>query len=861
MFERKLAAWLSRPWYDAFVPSDRVAHWRERWRREAFQLFHLNSHDGLEKLDAQVDSDEGFPSVAGGTVDFWKAPLFRHPLSGEKNEPEDWNPKLASLEDLHATCIQALTVVAGRFSNDPGKAFLWLWRKAPELARLAESNRATRLGAFWDLPPAYPNFPFSTIWQRQAAAASLASAGPCPSLLSFRSGGVQEFIGKSRTTEDYWSGSYLISFLTWQAAKVIAEELGPDAVLFPSLRRQPLVDRWLSETLGKSCVDDPPSTDLEVGSFPNGLLAIVPFDDEHGSREFAKRVVCRFSDAWLKITEDVKRKLAEAIRDKEPRWVPTVTWDKIWKRQTKPENVFELFWTITPRKEGESYGDWYRRSSRQMEARKALRDFRSTVEEGTKCHQTGVGAALTDSATGSDKFWQTLAKLDSPLQFRFRDSERLSAVSIVRRLAARCSFKDQIGQTSFPSTASIAVTPLLVELVRKPRPAELQDFSKKLECLLKALKYHQAGRLACSPYPPIFAGTTGWDYLSHVDGSWWFDESYEKSFLVKEHPEKLVSDEAEKIKTAREALKDLLKQLTPPKYYAVLVADGDETGHWINGVKLGTWIEYAHPNLQGGILWQHVHRPTSPLTHLAIMECLANLPLHVGRIKVEDSFKGKLVYAGGDDMLAFVPADYLAGGMNEYAKAFSKHFLLTPGGELLLLPGGRFMVSIAAMLVAYKTPMSGIVEEAQKLCEETAKEEYGRGCGVISLRRQSGQETVTGAKWGGSRPFEIAQTLASHISEGALSSRFISHVSELRPALEKLGDPDAEAAILRYVFTHTDGRDRETKEWLGKQAKQLLEAWEPLENPGRSPQSPINVWRELESFLLTVRFLARMRKS
>ena len=866
MFERKLAAWLSRPWYDAFIPTNEVSKWRDRWRSEAYALLGFKPDELLTKLDDQVDTDERFPKVDDFGANFSASPEFRHPLSGMEETPaKGWHGSGSPLEDLHATCISALKTVAGHLPNDHRKAFLWLWRKAPSLAKEAELGCATRLGAFWDLAPAYANFPFSTIWQRQAAVASLASAGSTPAFFSFRLGGVQEFIGKSRTTEDYWSGSYLVSFLTWQAARVIAEEIGPDAVLFPSLRGQPLVDLWLSETLGEVAVGIPSRRDLEVGNFPNGLLAIVPFKTEKEAREFAGKVVLKFEESWNTISFEVRELLASGIRETCPAWRTTPNWNEIWRRQTKPESIFEIFWTLTPRKTEESYAGWYSRASRQMESRKTLRDFRSTVESGTKCHQTGTGAALhTPDSKALDNerdFWETLSKLPKPLKFRFRKSERLSAVSIVRRLAARTeTLKSLLGNRSFPSTASIAATPILKTLIEKPKPELLKAFSDSLQKLLKAFDYDNDGKIEQSPFPLIFAGATGWDYLSCVDGSWWFDESYETDALVKQHDRKKVTDAAVDIQTTRTALKALLEE-SPPKYYAVLAVDGDETGMWINGINLGLWSQYLRTGLNLPFATVYDKRPTSPLTHRAIMECLANLPLCVAREKIDRCFEGQLVYAGGDDMLAFVPAHNLAGGMDEYAKAFCENFLLT-GDSYQLLPGAKFTASIAAMLVHYKTPMSGVVEEALTLCEETAKEGFGRDCGVISLRRQSGQETVTGAKWGNDfRPFHEAQKLTGYLRGGKLSSRFIAHVAEIRPALEDLKDPEAEVALLRRIFTHIDGPDDAIKEWLGDQAKPLLESWGPEANWVRVPKQTLSPWRELESFLLTVRFLARMTAS
>src|SRR6202035_1604331 len=88
-----------------------------------------------------------------------------------------------------------------------------------------------------------------TIWHHlDAAMGCRGSTGQGGvALLTFALGPVQPFIAAARTVRDLWTGSYLLSWLTFAAMRPVLEECGPAAVLSPALRGNPLMDRWLHE--------------------------------------------------------------------------------------------------------------------------------------------------------------------------------------------------------------------------------------------------------------------------------------------------------------------------------------------------------------------------------------------------------------------------------------------------------------------------------------------------------------------------------------------------------------------------------------------------------------------------------------
>ncbi|MCL5099221.1 MAG: hypothetical protein M1608_17130 [Candidatus Omnitrophica bacterium] len=65
-----------------------------------------------------------------------------------------------------------------------------------------------------------------------------------PAFLLFQINPSRDSILEGRTLSELWSASYLLSWMTAHAIKAVTDRLGPDSIIFPSLRGNPLYD-WL----------------------------------------------------------------------------------------------------------------------------------------------------------------------------------------------------------------------------------------------------------------------------------------------------------------------------------------------------------------------------------------------------------------------------------------------------------------------------------------------------------------------------------------------------------------------------------------------------------------------------------------
>ena len=192
---------------------------------------------------------------AGQTVADWaqapwnEQPTLIHPLNGK-----EFDVRALADVNIHGVLHWARAHFE-RLVLGEGEAVNWrrtllaLWRFGPEL------RDAGSLGKVWPLLPADTRVPDHSIWDHLDLVSAFAGAFAADpnddaALLALSIGPVQSFIAAARSTSDLWAGSHLLARLLWEAAKVVCERLGPDAILFPRLRGIPQVDVWLRDECG-----------------------------------------------------------------------------------------------------------------------------------------------------------------------------------------------------------------------------------------------------------------------------------------------------------------------------------------------------------------------------------------------------------------------------------------------------------------------------------------------------------------------------------------------------------------------------------------------------------------------------------
>src|SRR5262245_44815647 len=113
--------------------------------------------------------------------------------------------------------------------------------------------------------------------------------------LAFSLGPVQSFISSARTTRDLWSGSYLLSWLTYRAMEPVR-----DLLIFPDLAQPPL---WHWEEAGRP---KPGTPKVLEPCLPNRFLAEVGAGD-------AERLRGECEEKCRKALNEVGEKVRQAL--------------------------------------------------------------------------------------------------------------------------------------------------------------------------------------------------------------------------------------------------------------------------------------------------------------------------------------------------------------------------------------------------------------------------------------------------------------------------------------------------------------------------------------------------------------------
>ncbi|HQJ90488.1 MAG TPA: type III-B CRISPR-associated protein Cas10/Cmr2, partial [Paludibacteraceae bacterium] len=187
----------------------------------------------------------------GLPADAFYQPLteIRHPFSeGKLDVPEldrsEVNKIFAAFEEL--------------FSNlglpvEDDKKFFYLWRNLVEHS--FEKFEGTELGKYIPILPADTRIPDHSIWEHLKVSSAINSMQMTydgktqllqnNSLFVMSIGPVQSFISQARKTQDFFMGSFVLSYLTFRAIEKIVKEYGPTNIIYPDMHGQPLMDHYL----------------------------------------------------------------------------------------------------------------------------------------------------------------------------------------------------------------------------------------------------------------------------------------------------------------------------------------------------------------------------------------------------------------------------------------------------------------------------------------------------------------------------------------------------------------------------------------------------------------------------------------
>lgn len=421
-------------------------------------------------------------------------------------------------------------------------------------------------------------------------------------------GPVQDFIAAARRTRDLWFGSHILSELARAGARGLHES-GAKLVM-PALNPGDISDdvvhlqRWEEPFKGTGDEDAP----LAARSVSNKLLAVLPAKDGAVDGDAAvKEARSEIRETWQWFADSVKRKCRDIIANRRD--------GKVWNEQVDSLLEFYAMWCDFP--DGADYKATRKKLEAELAGRKNLREFDSwTYAGGWYSEEVENGrrreGLLPKSSLGGARLTvltKDAHKKPTGKRLRIANDESLDSVGLIKRAGGK--------PHQFIPLMNVAAADW-VERAAEKAPSGLQAARSSLDQLYESL---------------------GFERIQHRGLDWVKSFPFDIQLLREERWQGIFEDELgwksliegyDWMKRAGQDIRPLLQSMggPPTPYVACLVADGDRMGAATD--RLEDWT-----------------------SHFRFSRKLSNFSDSVREI-VERDHRGILVYAGGDDVVAFV---------------------------------------------------------------------------------------------------------------------------------------------------------------------------------------------------------------
>lgn len=612
-------------------------------------------------------------------------------------------------------------------------------------------------------------------------------------LFLFTIGPVQSYISQARKTGDLYAGSRILSELTDFALSTLIDEWG--------LKRENIKF---------------PNPDIK--SKPNRFVVSIETDN--------------MESLGTKLSEAVKKRFADIAEDMLKETISSVNFkngpNKDFNKQI--EDFLEIHWCALPI-ESDDYSQEYSQLESLMGSIKNVRAFPPSLEKpGRKCSICGERNALFYKGKGNTFRHNRYAiDLNENKNIRMNEGEGLCAVCFTKRQYQ----KDE----PFPSTAGIALADVLQILQRDEDVKKLIDGYKKpfrngtfdeqlfyeenlMKTYLDKNGYWDGLLRDCKnkteklkkvfdEYKELFETEKFEDQLYDEDNlkNDYLAKNGHWNYLKKKNMGKTDSEILSHLERARNKIDEEIlsylrgsrkiiedkakeKNLKLCKYYALVRADGDDMGKWLSGENL-------------------IHKKDLEYFHGKMSEKLGEFAGDMNKLFQNKKF-GKLVYAGGDDLLAFLNLNHLSDVMIKINKDFPKfQEIRKEDGSELVKPGNRSTISAGVVIAHYKIPLSEVIKWSHKM-EELAKQKPGKNSCAITVLKHAGEVRQTVFDWsfpvrgGDFKVFGLIKDLVN-----SCSSLFASdNILDYKNVLEGLRNPKCPYKLWIWDFMATKYKEK-----------------------------------------------------
>ncbi len=700
---------------------------------------------------------------------------FKHPFCGSAISLITPQAAPALEESIYNDSLAAINLDALPEERRWWARYFLHWRFWPILS-------AVRSPALAYLP-ADRRMPDHTVWNHMNLAAALEGCRKKnqelkPAFLMLQLEGADDFISQAHRHEDMVSGSLLLSWLMIHAIKTITDRIGPDAIIHPSLRGQPLFDLLHCEDLyelirfqdksGASLslgqrlrhsfhnpfaemfhCENATELEHEIPAIPQQFLALVPAFRAKELAKLAEQAVIDSLTAvgarcwhWLR-NEAEKAGIAPDEAQ---------LWQHRWEQQIV--RFPRITWQVTP---------WLMTTSTAMDVYRQLPLNRAGRPDSPPPIET---LELMTRFICTTMPW-----LDRDRQF-FAEDTKIELATPWYNWLIHYAIAD----------FSLACRGLTVDFIQWDSDDQHTGI----------IKDSLTGR------EEIIGNETFWQYLTTNHRHLFSPDTHRlgamnlikrlwrrNGVLNKDRDSLLLNPNGREILDGREKMpaamtansQGAVQGKTTPvtssvPLTAVIMLDGDDIRKWLDGEMGADFLDQLEPKLKAyfeKLELGEMKQPFLPSHHLEFSEALANFALHVVP-PIMRQYQGQVISAGGDTVLAMTSASAaipcastLRAGFRGDTKdlfdpcltATQLHTLFQdhPGfmhvnylPHPVLVPGPRVEISAGIAIGATGQPYSILISAARQALQR-AKTEYGRGALAVTVLKINGKSLTWGANW------------------------------------------------------------------------------------------------------------------
>jgi CRISPR-associated protein Cmr2 len=372
---------------------------------------------------------------------------------------------------------------------------------------------------------------------------------------------------------------------------------------------------------------------------------------------------------------------------------------------------------------------------------------------------------------------------DPPAGLKEHEKAALSTTGWVKRRWR----KTVQGLGGFPSTSSIASAPFRDQVLKRLDDedvlASVRNLARAAQAVIRQTQGGDvretriAGLLSPLPDPQ--------DWFASTAGPWVYLERWQADSLARESkvdPASIRADvEAGRRAAARlhTVMRERYREPEPAAYLAVIVQDVDNMGRFLGGLARSI-------NQKKLTVSAPEHRRVSGL--------LQGVAGNQRDLLGADRILGVPVYAGGDDLLAFVPARNALEAVKQCHKA---------------IPPDLPTASTAVMFFHYHAGLQGVLSRARDLLDEAKKRVDDKHALAVGYIRRSGVSEASIQQWtaDGGQAADLFAVFAAD-AEHRLSPRLLADLERDKEELAALSAAHADvfrAELARLVRRHTLG--------------------------------------------------------